>query len=185
MGDRGGADALASEELRLARAFGAPRSIGIALRALGLIRRDTQLLSEAVATLEASPARLELSRALVDHGAALRRAGSRAQAREPLARGRDLARSCGAWALERRAHEEQIAAGLRPRTAELTGVGALSPSERRVADLAARGLTNRAIAQTLFVTPKAVEWHLSNAYRKLGIRSRRELAPMLAPTTEN
>jgi DNA-binding CsgD family transcriptional regulator len=184
MGDRSGADALASEELRLARAFGAPRSIGIALRALGLVRRDTQLLSEAVTTLEASPARLELARALVDRGAALRRAGARAQAREPLARGRDLARSCAAWALERRAHEEQIAAGLRPRTAELTGVGALSPSERRVADLAARGLTNRAIAQTLFVTPKAVEWHLSNAYRKLGIRSRRELAPMLAPPTD-
>jgi DNA-binding CsgD family transcriptional regulator len=180
-GDREGADALAAEELRLARAFGAPRAVGVALRALGIVRRDTELLAEAVATLEASPARLELGRALVDHGAALRRAGARARAREPLTRGRDLARSCGAWALERRAHGEQIAAGMRPRRAALTGAEALSPSERRVAALAAGGLTNRAIAQTLFVTPKAVEWHLSNAYRKLGIRSRRDLRDSLGP----
>ena len=56
----------------------------------------------------------------------------------------------------------------------------LTPSERRVADLAAAGRTNRDIAQELFVTPKTVEVHLSNAYRKLGIRSRRELAGALA-----
>jgi DNA-binding NarL/FixJ family response regulator len=59
----------------------------------------------------------------------------------------------------------------------------LTASERRVVDLAAKGQTNRDIAQTLYVTPKTVEVHLSNAYRKLGIGSRRELAGVLAETT--
>jgi DNA-binding CsgD family transcriptional regulator len=59
-------------------------------------------------------------------------------------------------------------------------VGALTASELRMATLAAGGQTNREIAQALFVTPKTVEVHLSNAYRKLGIRSRRELPGALA-----
>jgi DNA-binding CsgD family transcriptional regulator len=69
---------------------------------------------------------------------------------------------------------------VRPRREALSGVDSLTPSERRVADLAAAGRTNRDVAQALFVTPKTVEVHLSNAYRKLGIRSRRELAGALA-----
>jgi len=68
---------------------------------------------------------------------------------------------------------------VRPRREALSGVDSLTPSERRVADLAAAGRTNRDVAQELFVTPKTVEVHLSNAYRKLGIRSRRELAGAL------
>jgi DNA-binding NarL/FixJ family response regulator len=56
----------------------------------------------------------------------------------------------------------------------------LTPSERRVVDLATAGRTNRDIAQELYVTPKTVEVHLSNAYRKLGISSRRELERALA-----
>ena len=68
---------------------------------------------------------------------------------------------------------------MRPRREALSGVDSLTPSERRVADLAAAGRTNRDVAQELFVTPKTVEVHLSNAYRKLGIRSRRELAGAL------
>ena len=57
----------------------------------------------------------------------------------------------------------------------------LTPSERRVAGLAADGTANKIIAQTLYVTPKTVELHLSSAYRKLGIRSRRELPAALVP----
>ncbi|HET6690123.1 MAG TPA: helix-turn-helix transcriptional regulator, partial [Miltoncostaeaceae bacterium] len=72
------------------------------------------------------------------------------------------------------------AAGGRPRTTALKGVAALTASERRVADLAAEGQTNKDIAQALYVTPKTVEVHLSNTYRKLGIRSRRELLDALA-----
>ncbi|MFN8152620.1 MAG: helix-turn-helix transcriptional regulator [Solirubrobacterales bacterium] len=55
----------------------------------------------------------------------------------------------------------------------------MTASERRVADLAAAGQTNKQIAQELFVTPKTVEVHLSNAYRKLDISGRRELAGAL------
>jgi DNA-binding CsgD family transcriptional regulator len=71
--------------------------------------------------------------------------------------------------------------GRRPRRAAVTGVDALTGTERRVADLAAAGMTNRDIAQPLFVTTRTVEIHLSAAYRKLGIDSRSRLADALSP----
>ena len=77
---------------------------------------------------------------------------------------------------------ELYATGARPRSTALRGVGSLTASERRVADLAADGLSNRDIAQMLFVTPKTIEVHLSNAYRKLEVGSRRELPRALAGT---
>jgi DNA-binding CsgD family transcriptional regulator len=79
-----------------------------------------------------------------------------------------------------RAHEELVATGARPRRLMLTGVDALTATERRVAGMAAERMTNRDIAQTLFVTIRTVEVHLSNAYRKLDISSRNELAKTLA-----
>jgi DNA-binding CsgD family transcriptional regulator len=60
--------------------------------------------------------------------------------------------------------------------------GELTPAERRVAELAAQGLTNKEIAQTLVVSVNTVEFHLSNTYAKLGVRSRTELASRLAPS---
>jgi DNA-binding CsgD family transcriptional regulator len=62
----------------------------------------------------------------------------------------------------------------------VSGVDSLTPSERRIADLAAAGSTNREIAAQLFLTPKTVEWHLGHVFSKLGIRRRRELAAALA-----
>jgi DNA-binding CsgD family transcriptional regulator len=56
----------------------------------------------------------------------------------------------------------------------------LTASERRVAEMARQGLSNKEIAQTLFITIKAVEWHLHNAYQKLGLTSRKQLADALA-----
>ena len=79
-----------------------------------------------------------------------------------------------------RARTELYATGARPRREALAGIDALTASERRVADLAAAGRTNREIAQELFVTPKTVEVHLSSTYCKLGIDGRRELADALA-----
>jgi DNA-binding CsgD family transcriptional regulator len=70
--------------------------------------------------------------------------------------------------------------GSRPRRPTLTGVDALTPSERRVARMAAQGMSNKELAQALFVTVKAVEVHLSSAYRKLQIGSRAQLAQALA-----
>ena len=74
-----------------------------------------------------------------------------------------------------------MAAGARPQRAALSGPEALTPSERRVAELAAEGLSNREIAETLWVTRKTVEVHLGSAYAKLGIRSRAQLADVLVP----
>jgi len=184
VGEAAEAHALAEEELSLARESAMPSAIGIALRALGLVEegdRSLHRLKEAVRILEASGADLELSRALVDLAATLRRARRPAAAREPLRRGLDLARRRGATALAERAWQELLAAGARPRRAALSGVEALTPSELRVAQMAARGLTNREIAQSLFVAVRTVTVHLNHAYQKLGITSRRQLAEALTP----
>jgi DNA-binding CsgD family transcriptional regulator len=170
---------LVDEELELARRFGAARPIGVALRGAGLVRGDAGLLREAVSVLESSPARLELARALVDLGALLRRTGSRADAREPLRHGLELAERFGAFRLERQAREELAATGARLGTRSFAGRDALTPSERRVAEMAASGMSNREIAQSLFVTVNAVKWHLRNAYRKLDIATREALAGAL------
>jgi DNA-binding CsgD family transcriptional regulator len=170
---------LAVEELELARRVGAPRAIGIALRAYGLLtggREGIELLQQSVAVLELSPARLELAYSLTELGAALRRAGARTAAREPLRRALDIASRCGATPLVQRAREESLAAGARPRRPWASGVHALTPSELRVATLAAQSLSNREIAQALFITTKTVSDHLTSAYRKLNISSRDRLA---------
>jgi DNA-binding NarL/FixJ family response regulator len=138
------------------------------------------MLDEANALLERAPARLEHAKALAALGAALRRAGKPSEARDPLRKALELADVCGAQALVDRVRTDIYATGARPRTTALRGVHALTASERRVADLAAAGQTNRDIAQSLYVTPKTVEVHLSSAYRKLDIGSRRELARALA-----
>jgi DNA-binding CsgD family transcriptional regulator len=141
--------------------------------------RGLELLRDAVDQLERSPARLLLAEALVAYGAALRRGGNRALAREPLRRGLDIASASGARPLTERARQELNATGLRVRRDAQTGVAALTPSERRVADHAATGATNPQIAQALFVTVKTVEMHLGNAYRKLDITTRSQLPEKL------
>ena len=182
LGEQEEARRLAAEELELARSWGAPRALGAALRASGLVEGGTKglaLLEEAVAVLAPSPARLEHAKARTELGAALRRANRRAEAREQLRKGLELASICGAAPLVARAETELLATGARPRRISLSGVGSLTPSERRVAQLAAEGPTNREIAQTLFVTSRTVEVHLTSVYGKLGISSRSQLAGAL------
>ncbi|MFG2794378.1 AAA family ATPase [Streptomyces sp. NPDC048419] len=176
------AQELADDELNLARQWGTPRALGHALRISGMLKKKRsglQHIQEAVTLLEKSPARLEYSHALTDLGAALRRAGRRTEARQPLRRAIELATVSGAAPLADRARDELLAAGARPRRAALIGPQALTVSERRVIEMAIEGATNRQIAQALFVTPKTVEVHLSSAYRKLGINARGELAKAL------
>ena len=159
-----------------------PRAIGIAHRTLGLVEGGKQglgLLEEAVRVLDSSPARLEHARALVELGAARRRAGERAAAREPLREGLDLANRCGATRLEERALAELAATGARPRRAMLTGRDALTATEQRIAQMAAEGMSNPEVAQALFVTRKTVENHLGRIYPKLGINSREQLGAAL------
>ena len=129
-----------------------------------------------------SPARLEHAKALAELGAALRAARRPTEARDPLRQALELAEALRRGrAREPRRASELYAAGGRPRTTALQGRDALTPSELRVAERAAAGQTNRAIAEALFVTPKTVELHLRNAYRKLGARKRHDLAALLEP----
>ena len=174
---------LAADEVRRARSFGAPRAIGVALRAQAIVGPQAErakTLETAVEVLAPSPARLEYARALLDLGATSRAAGHRSAAREPLVEALELASRCGALRLERGARAELAAIGVRPRTTNRTGVDSLTPSERRVVELAAAGGSNREIAQTLFVTEKTVETHLGRAFRKLDVSSRRQLPGVLA-----
>lgn len=182
-GEQGQARELVDSIMPEARRWGTAATSAHILRAAAGVaegEKGIDLLREAVAQMEGSPRRLERIHALVDLGAALRAAGRRAEARGPLREGFELARQCGAARAARRARDELEATGETVRRYTPIGVESLTPSERRVADLAASGMTNRQIAQTLFVTVKTVEAHLSAAYHKLDIRSRRELGAALA-----
>jgi DNA-binding CsgD family transcriptional regulator len=176
------ARALAREELERCRAFGAPGPLGASLRTLGLIEPGVSgigLLEQAVANLQRSPARLEHALTLLELGAATRRVGRRADAREPLREALELARACGADAVAVRAHDELVAAGARPRRDPTESRRSLTASELRVARMAAEGMSNREIAQALFLTENTIETHLRSVFRKLEIRSRSQLARAL------
>jgi DNA-binding CsgD family transcriptional regulator len=178
---------LALEEVDRARAFGAPRHIAAALQTLARTERSSaalELLHEAVELVERSPARLEHAHALYELGATLRRAGQRAAARERLAEALELALACGAQLLATRAHEELVTAGARPRRDPIESRSRLTAGELRVARMATTGLTNREIAQALFLTEKTIENHLSSVYRKLTIRSRSQLSRALGEEPE-
>jgi DNA-binding CsgD family transcriptional regulator len=173
------AAALAAEELELAEAWGTAGAVGRAQRAQGLVTGDLDQVRASVARLDGSPWTLELATSLVELGAAMRRAGRRAASREPLHAGMELAHVCAAAPLVARARAELLAAGARPRRVFRTGIDALTATERRVAEMASGGLTNRQIAQALFVTTRTVELHLTHAYQKLDITSREQLPALL------
>jgi DNA-binding CsgD family transcriptional regulator len=187
-----GDDALAAEllapDLDSLRATGPRRQLGAALTVAGLVTRGREglaLLSEAAAVLERSPARLQRAETLLTLGAALRRSGERKAAEQRLYAALELAAETGAALLERRARDELVRLGLRPRRATRTGAASLTPSERRVAELAAEGLTTPQIAQRLYITANTVETHLAHVYRKLGLRGRRQLAQALPEVEEH
>jgi DNA-binding CsgD family transcriptional regulator len=182
LGDDDAAYLMAQEELVLAERCGVPHVHGMALRTLARVgppEPRIALQREAVRVLVRSEARLEHGKALCDLGASLRRSGHRREARPSLREALDVATRCGAPALARRAREELAASGARPRRSALTGQDALTPAELRVARLACEGLSNREIAQTLFLSVKTVETELGHAYAKLGIGSRRALPAVL------
>jgi DNA-binding CsgD family transcriptional regulator len=175
---------LAKQNLEEARAFGALWSLGSALRIAGKMSEPSSrltLLSESSRVLEPAGALVEYARASIDLGVALRMDDQDVNARSALRRGADLAFRCHAKPLANRAERELRAAGARPRRLALIGSEALTPAERRVAELAAAGKNNAGIAHALFISDKTVEGHLSRCYQKLGIRSRAELRQILNP----
>ena len=179
---------LAAQELDLATKQQVAGAVGQALIAIGVIEGGEdgiRRLQDAVNILEGSPRVLTLARALAELGSMLRRNRQRQAARGFLVDALDLAHRHGATALADRAHEELIIAGGRPRRAAITGLDALTPSERRVAQLVAQGLTNRQIASQLFVSARTVATHLTHIYQKLGPVSRAELSTMLRDRSDS
>jgi DNA-binding NarL/FixJ family response regulator len=146
-------------------------------------QRGEDLLREAIEVLGGPDTRLEQARALTELGALLRRSNRRVEARKMLRQAIDSAYRVGAEPLARRAETELRATGARPRRIMLTGLEALTASERRIAELAADGLTNAQIAQTLFVTARTVEGHLTHVFLKLDVKARTELPTALAAPT--
>ncbi|MFF7140780.1 ATP-binding protein [Streptomyces nodosus] len=178
LGDHHLARTLAAEEYARAREWGAPAAIGRALRLRA--RTDAadervELLREAVATLRGSANELELFMAVRDLGRML---GDGPEGREVLREAGELAESCGVPWLPGPAAAEGRPSAPAVRTA-------LTRTESRVASLVVDGLTNQEIAKELQVSARAVEKHLTNSYRKLGITGRRELAAVLREIEEH
>lgn len=179
-GDRSSGLVFAERAVAAGQDWGAGRSTGMALRARALCGPDPAAgLQIALDRLEAGGATLDAARCRADLGAALRRAGSRKEARELLEEAFSYAAGAGADRLAATIRQELVATGARPRRAARSGPSSLTAAERRVAELAAAGRTNKQIAAELFVGLRTVELHLSHCYAKLDIASRTELGPSL------
>jgi DNA-binding CsgD family transcriptional regulator/tetratricopeptide (TPR) repeat protein len=171
---------LASDGVELARATGNAGTLGVCLRAAAPFTADpAATLAEAIAALESAGAQYEHAMALADLGAHLRRVGRRSEAQDPLRSALEYAERAAAEPLRDYARAELLAAGARPRRTALSGPDALTSAERQVAELAAGGLSNRQIAQHLFITQATVETHLRHTFHKLGITSRVDLPAQL------
>lgn len=175
---------MARDELAMAQTWGGPpRTIAVAQRTLGRVTPSPdealKLLRDSVDLLERSPARLEHAYSLVALGSALRRQRHRKDARDILQRGMDTAFQCGSSTLADNARDELRATGARPRRHAISGTNALTASERRIAAMAARGLTNKQIAQDLFLSTRTIETHLRHTYQKLDVASRTQLTAAL------
>lgn len=183
LGDQDSAQALVAQALALAERWDTPGAMGQALHTaarLGAGEDAVEVLRDAVDHLARSPARVEHARALITLGRLLRRAGHRVDSRAPLREGYELALRCGAATLAETGRAELRASGIRLRRQALSGADALTASERRIAEMAAAGASNREIAEALFLTVKTIEMHLTHTYRKLDINRRSELTGALS-----
>ena len=152
----------------------AARCRGLLAGARGDVETAVAELRGAVALHERVPIPLDLARTRLAYGSALRRSRQKAAAREALEAAYDGFDELGARAWAARAEAELGRVGGRPPSS-----GALTPTERRVAELVAQGLQTKQVAGRLFVSPKTVEGHLTRIYGKLGVGSRTELARRL------
>ncbi|MFF2810079.1 AAA family ATPase [Streptomyces sp. NPDC058000] len=178
----GQARELAAYGTELAERWGTTSSLGLAHMAQGVAAPDgsgIEHLTEAVALLGASPARAMESRAELLLGHAHLQADDLRAAREHLRAAVDLAQRCGALTLGDAARKLLVTAGGRVRRMTTSPLDMLTGMERTVADLAVTGASNRAIAESLFVTVRTIETHLTSVYRKLGVGGRPELFTVL------
>jgi DNA-binding CsgD family transcriptional regulator len=182
LGDKDEAFPLVEKELELAGKWGSPTTLGVALRAAGLViggETGGALLADSVSALRDSPAKLELACSLADWGVSLRDADRKVEARAALRRAHQLAKGCGAAPLSGRAAVALRVAGGRTDESTPADPALLTAPELKIARLAASGLTNRRIGEELHVTSRAVEFHLTRIYRKLGIPGRLHLKELL------
>ena len=185
LGRRAQGASLARAHLALSRLAEAPYAVALGLRALAIVdpRGDgTELLREARAVLTDIPAARLAAQIGTDLAGQLLLSGNPAALAEALELLRSAEEYAGReelWPLQGRVRRllDRLGEPARPAPGEV--LATLTASERRIAQLAAIGHTNREIADQLVVTVKAVEWHLSHVYRKLGIRSRTGLASSL------
>jgi DNA-binding CsgD family transcriptional regulator len=162
--------------------MGSPWALAVSARCSGLLRAADGDVAEArshyersLTLLDAHPYPLERARTLLCLGSARRQDKQKRPAREAIEQALEIFEKLGAcpWAERARAELRRIS-GRQPSSDDLTA------TERRVAALAAQGRTNKEIAAELFMGLSTVESHLSRVYRKLGVRSRTELARQLA-----
>jgi DNA-binding CsgD family transcriptional regulator/tetratricopeptide (TPR) repeat protein len=152
------------------------RCRGLLQAARGEASRAADTLAAAVDRQEGLAQPFELGRTLLVQGALHRRRKQKAAAREALGRSHAIMAALPAPLWRRRAEHELARLGGRP-----SSPTALTATESQVAALVAAGRTNREVAAELFLRPKTVEWNLSKVYRKLGVRSRSELAAVWSP----
>ena len=173
------AAALAERGEDLAERWGTARATGLALTVKGITtpgHHGITALTEAVDVLAGTQAGADHAKAETMLGMALLRADDPGGAREHLRRAVDLSVRHGDWAAATTARNMLVAAGGRMQQVSGDRVGVLTARERKVAAIAARGLSNTDIAETLSVTLRTVEVHLTSVYRKLGVASRGDLS---------
>ena len=163
---------------------GAPATLASAAHARGLLTADPALLAQAVSALEAGPRQLALASALEDLSIAEARAGRTHEAIAALDRALAIHAACGAsWDLAR-VRRRLRRLGVRRRLASMRrpahGWAAMTDSELAVVRLVTSGLTNKEVAERLYISPHTVSGHLRHAFEKLGINSRVALSRIAA-----
>jgi DNA-binding CsgD family transcriptional regulator len=172
---------------RLAQTKGQPWALARLARGRGLLAAPADLerhFSVALRLHAATPDRFEEARTRLCYGERLRRAGRRVQAREQLRAALALFDELAASPWAERARSELLATGERARRRDPSTLDDLTPQELQIGMVLAGGHTTREAATQLFLSPKTVEYHLRNVYRKLGIHSRDELAARLGGPPE-
>jgi DNA-binding CsgD family transcriptional regulator len=166
---------------------GRPAQLALAARCRGLLAGShdeaRRAFDEALARHDEAGQPFELARTQLCYGELLRRDKRRVEARAPLGAALATFERLGAHFWAQRAEVELRAAGVRSRNRGISATDVLTSQELQVAHVVAEGLTNAEAATRLFLTPKTIEFHLSNAYRKLGLRSRAELVAWLTART--
>ncbi len=168
---------------RQSQATGGRWAGAAAARCRGLLASDEELdeaFSHALELHERTIGPFERARTLLCYGERLRRGRRRTDAREPLRASLEVFERLGAAPWAERARTELEATGEQLRRTDESASQRLTPQELQVALVVARGATNREAGAALFLSPKTIETHLGRVYRKIGVRSRTELAAMLA-----